>query len=690
MANPENIRKLIDAKRRKEAAAPAAAPAPDATHTDLVAYVRANDGTKASDLMRVYKVSRNRAIAAVEEAARPAPEAPLPGQTAIPETGVEDVPPELAQAKENAEALVEIGKAMDAETAALGEAFVEAMAAPVEGDTVEVAVPADTKPGDAVFVAEPTPLLAHDPDARRLLPLALIDEHPANPRLLYPRLAELAADISENGLRDPIKVRPVGDRFEVFSGHRRLRAMKQIGWTETVALVEPMCDLAAYERVVVENEHREDLTAIEEGIAFQGLIERSATAEQVAKLVGKSVAHVYARMKLTALGAEGRAAMVAGWLTPETGLLVARIPTEALQIQALKAIGPDEAGGAPEAASYREARETIQRDFMLLLTKAPFSRTAADLCAGVGACSDCPKRSGALPAEIRTDLKGADICLDRDCYRAKTDAAWLLRKAAAAEEKIETIDAAEASQKHLVYTGDSLAEHNGICSLESTCHEDKEYRNWSKLLPKKAIPKPDVLIQSPLTGAAIPGWKRETLVAAAVEAGAIKAHAAADPGESQKEKEAAERKKIRERKQVGGLAIAQAVLLKMPPEKWPASVWRAVAEQAVEFQWGGPVAKRLGIEYQEIADLIPKATAARCAELTLHLMLQKTLEQGCAPYAGLDEKPFRSMLSDLGIDLKKVAEAAEEEPATAPEAKPARAVRARKVAAAKKKPAGRK
>jgi ParB/RepB/Spo0J family partition protein len=753
MAKAENIRKLIDAKKRREAAEAPGEAGPDAAHAELVVYVRSNAGTKASDLMRIYRVSRNRAIAAVEEAARPAPEeaamaaaaaaldAPtplfdandlpdvLPGQTAVPGSGVDDVPPvlpdeveqelaaaaedflagmsepvadavspALAQAKENAEALVDVareaarGSPVQCEEHDGRHPFnpAECVGAVIDGLNLT-----DEDRRFAIVEDEDGAPLPEQ-HVPRLISLDLIDEHPANPRLLYPRLAELSADIAENGLRDPIKVRPVGGRFEVFSGHRRLRAMRSLGWTETLAMVEPLDDLAAYERVVVENEHREDLTAIEEGIAFQGLLARGQTVEQIAHLVGKSVAHVYARMKLTALGEGGRAAMAAGWLTPETALLVARIPTEGLQCAALKEIGPNDAN---DAMSYREAQALIQAEFMLVLTKAPFDRKDAALTAA-GACSECPKRSGALPAEIRTDVKGADVCLDRDCYRAKTDATWALRKAAAAEEKIETIDATTADQQHLVYTGDRLAEHNGICTLDSTCHEDLEYREWSKVLPKKAIPKPDVLIQSPLTGAAIPGWKRETLLAAAIGAGAVKAHAPAGPkGGTLQEKEAADRKKIKERRRLGGAAIERVLAMDIRHEsaEWPVSIWRALALQALEHQWAVPMAKRLGFESaaEMEAKIAAKGSIAECQSVVLHAMLQKTLEVSCQPYGGLDEKPFRAMLADIDVDLKAVAASlvdADEKPATparstAPAPAPARAPKAtlaRKVAAAKK------
>lgn len=704
MAKTENVKRLIEKKKAAKSAAvkvpavaeasfreaeammaaaeapPAATPAPAKEPTampsneEMVAYAVATPGIKAVDLIRKYRVSLNHAKALIIKAAQ---QAVTPATAAAAETFLD------GQAATPIAGLDEMVKEEAAE-----------VASERKGPIVECEVAKEDVPGHdgnkphvfdpgvcvgAVETGEPRPPLTdrdrrfHVPEASTpapapdrevfVLAIASIHEHPANPRILYPRIPELATDIKEHGLREPIKVRQVGDQYEVLSGHRRLRAMKSLGWTETLATVEHLDDLAAYQRVVVENEHREDLTAIEEGLAFQGLVSRGQTTEQIAALVGKSVAHVYARMKLTALGEDGRHAMVAGWLSAETGLLVARIPTEGLQTAALKEIGPDDRQGR-DAMSYREAQHHIQSRYMLVLAKAPFDRKSADLLPIAGACTECPKRSGALPVEIRTDLKGADICLDRDCYGQKTQADWKLRAAAAAEAKIETIDAAAAAKRHLVYTGDQVAEHDGLVTLDSTCHDEGgDYKEWKKVLPKKAVPPPDVLIQSPHTGAAIPAWKRETLRAAAVEAKVLKP-STTKGGSAEDAKHAAERKKIREDRKVAHAAIDSVMEASGLLRRAPVEVWRELAEQALEHGWALRIAKRREMEdTQALYAAIKKMEVAEIQDLLVEAMLQREVETMLAPYGQRKTGTFKKMIEAFGTDWEtaKAVAAGEEE-----------------------------
>lgn len=719
MPKTENIKKAIASRKQAKAAAvapgdpmhnPASTPdntepcsgiatsTEQASDAEIVAYARATPGVKPVDLIRKFKVSLNHAKKAIATAAEAAPETPAEAAAIdafvekIGEQAVADahaLPPaepptigSLVPAQEKAPAEADAA-ARPALTVVKGGADEEATDEQLRerfGKTPDEVI-AEHREAEAVAkkVVAAAEADAATPPAgageRMLLAVAQVHPHPKNPRIIYPRIEELAADIGEHGLREPIKVRPVEGGFEILSGHRRMRAIEKLGWTEVPAIIEPMDDLAAYQRVVVENEHREDLTAIEEGIAFQGLIDRGQTVEEIAKLVGKSVAHVYARMKLTALGEAGREAMVQGWLTAETALLVARIPTEALQEQALKEIGPDEKQDH-DAMSYREAQQHIQGRYMLVLAKAPFDRKSVTLLPTAGACSECPKRSGSLPAELRADLKGADICLDRDCYGQKTEAEWSIRSAAAKECGLEVVDAKEAEHKFLVHHGDELATHNGVCDLDDVCYEDKEQRTWRQVLGKKNAPQPDVLIQSPHTGAALEGWKREKLIAAAVEAKAIKPRRE-DTGPTQSEKEAAERKKIREQRKVADAAIAKIMENAGLLRRAPIEVWRELADQALEHTWGTRIAKRRGYDAFRpgLESAIKKMEIPEIQDLLVETILQREVETMLAPYGGRQTGAFKKMIEAFGVDWKAaeaLAQGAKDEPDEPPASAPAK------------------
>lgn len=73
-------------------------------------------------------------------------------------------------------------------------------------------------------------------------------------------LQTLANDMKEHGLLQPILVRPIGSRFGVVSGHRRLTAAKILGWKSIPCVIRPMSEQEAYEINLTENVQREDLS----------------------------------------------------------------------------------------------------------------------------------------------------------------------------------------------------------------------------------------------------------------------------------------------------------------------------------------------------------------------------------------------------------------------------------------------
>ncbi len=97
-----------------------------------------------------------------------------------------------------------------------------------------------------------------------------------NPRLDFniERLNELAASIREVGLLEPIVVRPVGDEFEVVVGERRYRACQQARLEKVLAIVRGYSDEEVIQLNLIENIHREDLSAIEKGKVCKQLLER--------------------------------------------------------------------------------------------------------------------------------------------------------------------------------------------------------------------------------------------------------------------------------------------------------------------------------------------------------------------------------------------------------------------------------
>ena len=137
------------------------------------------------------------------------------------------------------------------------------------------------------------------------LPIDAIQPNPNQPRVHFDEdsLAELAGSIEEIGVLQPILVRPVGpEAFQLIAGERRWRAARRAGLATIPAIVRPTDDVTSVEQALVENLHRQDLTALEEAAAFQQLIEDfHLTHEQVATRVGKSRSAVTNTLRLMQL-----------------------------------------------------------------------------------------------------------------------------------------------------------------------------------------------------------------------------------------------------------------------------------------------------------------------------------------------------------------------------------------------------
>lgn len=154
--------------------------------------------------------------------------------------------------------------------------------------------------------AEPTMDL---PDsALRDVPVDAITPNPHQPRQHFDdsALADLAKSIAEIGVLQPLLVREtVAGRYELIAGERRWRAAQRAKLTTVPVVVREVNELASVEQALVENLHREDLTALEEAAAYQQLVDDfGLTHEQVSRRVGKSRAAVTNALRLLHLPAK--------------------------------------------------------------------------------------------------------------------------------------------------------------------------------------------------------------------------------------------------------------------------------------------------------------------------------------------------------------------------------------------------
>jgi ParB family chromosome partitioning protein len=116
-------------------------------------------------------------------------------------------------------------------------------------------------------------------------------------------LAELADSIREQGVVQPILVRPVdGGRFEIIAGERRWRAAQRAGLHEVPVQVKVASDQAALALALIENIQREDLNPLEEAQGIARLVaEFGLTHDAAAKAIGRSRSAVTNLLRLLQL-----------------------------------------------------------------------------------------------------------------------------------------------------------------------------------------------------------------------------------------------------------------------------------------------------------------------------------------------------------------------------------------------------
>lgn len=116
-------------------------------------------------------------------------------------------------------------------------------------------------------------------------------------------LEELAKSIEQNGIIQPILVRPMADgSYQLIAGERRWRAARMAGLTEVPVTIREMSDEEASIFALIENLQREDLNPVEEAEGLKSLIESYGfTQEEAADKVGKSRTAVTNTLRLLKL-----------------------------------------------------------------------------------------------------------------------------------------------------------------------------------------------------------------------------------------------------------------------------------------------------------------------------------------------------------------------------------------------------
>jgi len=154
----------------------------------------------------------------------------------------------------------------------------------VEESTAAMQRSASQQPPMPKTAASPTPVNAKEfaqptgpaTQSARDLPVDQIDPNPFQPRRDFnpEEIASLAESLKRHEQLQPVLVRRIGDRYQLISGERRLRATIHAGRSTVRAEVREADDRLVAELAIVENMERKDLNPIEKAMSFKRYIDQ--------------------------------------------------------------------------------------------------------------------------------------------------------------------------------------------------------------------------------------------------------------------------------------------------------------------------------------------------------------------------------------------------------------------------------
>ena len=269
-----------------------------------------------------------------------------------------------------------------------------------------------------------------------------ISPSPRNPRKTFSEtdLAELAQNIRNQGLLQPITVRPVGKAYEIVCGERRYKAVKKNAEEDkkkkaTIAcIVKELTDEEAFDAMITENLQRKDVDPIEEAFAFGELVKAGKSVDEIAARFGKTKRFVQERCKLNTLITPLKELTTSGNIPIAGAIMLAKL-TEDLQNKYHEGLTARYSDRLQDInLEVREISNWITREFMSL-DNADFLQYDEDdetqppteewnTC--FEKCANCCMNTGNAGCLFYT-MKGEHRCTDRKCFEKKT-AAFMFHK----------------------------------------------------------------------------------------------------------------------------------------------------------------------------------------------------------------------------------------------------------------------
>lgn len=259
----------------------------------------------------------------------------------------------------------------------------------------------------------------------RNIPLTDICPSKLNPRKSFDQesLNELAENIKENGLIQPITVRklPNGNehKFEIVCGERRYRATTIAGLEEIQCVVRELDDKQAFAAMIIENLQRKDVDPMEEAAAFSKLYtDGTMKIAEIAKMLGKSSSFVTSRIQLNNIIPEFEALMRNGTLYLVHLLEICKLTKEQQQVLYTNCFNEAcIARWTQKILKLDILHEMIDEHVMNFLDTAPFSPTDSSFSCGKD-CEGCPFNTKNKPESYKDSARPR--CMDAICFKQKT------------------------------------------------------------------------------------------------------------------------------------------------------------------------------------------------------------------------------------------------------------------------------
>jgi ParB family transcriptional regulator, chromosome partitioning protein len=190
--------------------------------------------------------------------------------------------------------------------------------------------------------SEESNVVEEDRDEVKKIPVSQIIPNRFQPRTVFndEKIEELSRTIHTHGIIQPIVVRQYDDdQFEIIAGERRYRAVQKLGWDTVPAIVKNLNDTETASVALIENLQREELSPIEEAIAYGKLLElHDLTQEALAQRLGKGQSTVANKLRLLKLPEEIQSALLDKLITERHARALIPLKNAEKQIQLLQEV----------------------------------------------------------------------------------------------------------------------------------------------------------------------------------------------------------------------------------------------------------------------------------------------------------------------------------------------------------------